>query len=443
MVRQLLLPGVAIAGALWLPCHLTSGWPLHEALIPRIGGLLAAFVPYLWVVLRRRTAVGGLGAVLLGALMMRVVMLPVTPTFSDDIYRYVWDGAVVRAGFEPYAHAPSSPALAEVRDPDIWPKVNNPTLRSIYPPVALLAFSAAGRLGGGVLGMKLMSVFFDLATALVVAWMLRRRGRDPAAVALYAWNPLVVAETAMSGHMDPLAWFPLMLGLALLDSRSAWTRRLASVALAVSTGTKILAGALWPFFVRRDRAALWAFPLVLGAIVTPFALEAGPTMFESLETYGRKWEANAGAYLVVETFIGAAVGTVEAVEWRRDQTARRAARITVILAFLGVLAWLWRRRASPEEAAFGAVAAFVVLSPTVHPWYVAWLTPFLPLGRGRAWMLLTATAPLSYFSLKTWLDPAVRTWGGSLWITAAVWGPFAALLAWDVWRTKRTATPEI
>ncbi|MEM9665197.1 MAG: hypothetical protein AAF970_09695, partial [Bacteroidota bacterium] len=44
--------------------------------------------------------------VLLGAVGARVLYLPLLPGLSDDAYRYVWDGWVQAAGFNPYAFRP-------------------------------------------------------------------------------------------------------------------------------------------------------------------------------------------------------------------------------------------------------------------------------------------------------------------------------------------------
>ena len=41
-------------------------------------------------------------------LLMRLAMLPSTPILEDDFHRYLWDGAVVARGVNPYAHAPAA-----------------------------------------------------------------------------------------------------------------------------------------------------------------------------------------------------------------------------------------------------------------------------------------------------------------------------------------------
>ena len=42
------------------------------------------------------------------AITLRVVLLPLAPELSDDVYRYLWDGHVQLSGINPYLHAPAA-----------------------------------------------------------------------------------------------------------------------------------------------------------------------------------------------------------------------------------------------------------------------------------------------------------------------------------------------
>ncbi len=72
---------------------------------------------------------------------------------DDDYFRYLWDGAMVMAGENPYATAPKAfldgaalPAgLVEIADraPGVLAGINFPELTTIYPGTAQIGFALA------------------------------------------------------------------------------------------------------------------------------------------------------------------------------------------------------------------------------------------------------------------------------------------------------------
>ena len=60
--------------------------------------------------------------ILVVAGLLRVLMLPLPPTLSDDVLRYVWDGKVAAAGLNPYRLPPDAPELERLRD-DLWERL--------------------------------------------------------------------------------------------------------------------------------------------------------------------------------------------------------------------------------------------------------------------------------------------------------------------------------
>ena len=156
-------------------------------------------------------------AIILGvAVLARLLLLPIAPSLSGDLYRYLWEGRVIVAGGNPYRQAPDDPALRSLRDDVVWPQVNHPQLATIYPPLAEAGFALVARVWPTVTGMKAWVVLHDLLlVAVLAAWSSRAAGRAVAVLA-YAWNPLVLVEYAGSGHNDPtsMLWLALALMLA-------------------------------------------------------------------------------------------------------------------------------------------------------------------------------------------------------------------------------------
>src|SRR5262249_6419274 len=56
-----------------------------------------------------------LATILIVGVVMRCLLLPGTPV-SNDLFRYIWDGRVQAAGFNPYLYIPSDAALSGLRD---------------------------------------------------------------------------------------------------------------------------------------------------------------------------------------------------------------------------------------------------------------------------------------------------------------------------------------
>ena len=118
---------------------------LAHHLVPTLALLGAAFLMLLFAAPRLEAARGPVsGAVLLGALLLRLPLLPLPPSLSDDVLRYLWDGKVAAAGFNPYALAPAAEKLTPLRD-EIWRRLPHRSIPTVYPPLSLAAFSIAIR----------------------------------------------------------------------------------------------------------------------------------------------------------------------------------------------------------------------------------------------------------------------------------------------------------
>ena len=68
--------------------------------------------------LATREGAPAFAVLVLGAALLRLAFVVQTPTLSGDVYRYIWDGRVIGAGFNPYLHVPADPALTALRDPE-------------------------------------------------------------------------------------------------------------------------------------------------------------------------------------------------------------------------------------------------------------------------------------------------------------------------------------
>ena len=224
------------------------------------------------------------------AVGMRVAALAGEPVTSDDVYRYVWDGRVQAAGIDPYRYAPLAPQLDRLRESWLWPnasgcaelqkspgctRINRPAQRTIYPPLAEAWFRAAyGTLGIGSRagGWQGLGFAVDLAVLVALLALLRRWGRDPRWLVLYAWSPIAVIETAQGGHVDGLATLLILAMVCCLRRRPAW----AGVLLGAATLIKLYPALLFPLLLkRRSPAAVASFAGVIAIAYLPHVVEVG------------------------------------------------------------------------------------------------------------------------------------------------------------------------
>jgi hypothetical protein len=406
------------------------------------------------------------------AILFRATLLFTTPpTLSDDVYRYIWDGRLMNAGVNPYAHAVESPLLDRFDSPQRH-LVNNSWMASPYLPAAQALFAAVYRIAPDrPLAFQLAAVLFDLLTGWLVSDLLSRLGLPQARALIYLWNPLVIIEFAHGAHVDALMICLMMAAFwALVATRS----KLPSVVtLAAATLTKGLPALLLPVVARRwgwRRTIVYA-GLIIAACL-PFALGAGwgltgpldgQGLFGALRIYAAHWNYNGGLYHWLEVWLSGyrTPGAVppEIVGWGPIRAARLI--VAVILGLVLIAVW-WkgpvlslskgrqcdddrsaersRRSLALLRLAVVPLAAYLVLATTVHPWYVTLIIPLLPFllpqkgGASRSgrfllpWLTFSAVVPLSYL---TYLDPAnLREYDL---VRLVEYVPLYLLLVWSAW----------
>ncbi|MGB3455614.1 MAG: glycosyltransferase 87 family protein [Litorimonas sp.] len=432
----------------WTPGTTTADHPVSALIM----GLTLASLS--WLALIFSLPRGTLGrvlfvAALLAGLTVRLSFFGSNPVYEDDWQRYLWDGAVVAKGLNPYSHSPQVIADAGLFDavtPDLQPyvdldsvsggitaRINNPDLSTIYPPVAQAAFGLAHALAPFQLdGLRTVFLLSDLLTLGLLILALTRFGVDPSASLLFWLNPVAIFAVFNGAHMDGLLLPPLVAAL-LLARRRPW---LGGAALAVAAAVKIWPLLLAPLLfrhLRRRPAQLASTALVvtgfttmlLAPMVLPLSSEAG------LVAYSSGWTNSSFLF-----------------PWLRaglDVLAGDADRLTRILVAVGLAALsLWLGLASRDEPervpaqALGLVAALIWLSPTGYSWYLVWLLAFLPFAP-RAWAGALFAGAAAYY-VRFWLGEMDRYDLYTLALVPLWYGVPLLLLAAAFYRTRSHGT---
>src|SRR6266511_371949 len=227
----------------------------------------------------------------IGALA-RLVLVAAPPTLSTDAYRYVWDARVAHAGINPYLHAPWAKELEPLRDAEVFPRLNHPTWRTIYPPGAQAFFQAVYRIRpDSVIAMKVALGLAELIGLVVVLGLLRSAGQPLSQAVIYAWNPLVLVEVWGMGHLDALI-IPAVAASAWAAMRARYA--LAGALLGVGALVKLYPAALLPLLpLAAWPAAVTAFVSIVLVGYAP-ALLSGTVALGSLPRYVSEEYFNPG-----------------------------------------------------------------------------------------------------------------------------------------------------
>ncbi len=351
------------------------------------------------------------------ALLFRAILFFSEPCLSDDIHRYLWEGYLQSQGVNPFSHAPLAPELVPLRN-DGWARVNNKDAAAIYPPLLQALHAAAFMIFRSAWGFKLLFLLAEAALIWVLLRLLKLYGRSSGDIVFYAWNPLVVVEIAGSGHHDACV-VALLLAAALFALTAQQGK--ATLALAGSILCKFYPVVSLPFFLKRIgwRYLVWV-PFMLVAGYLPYA-SAGARLFEALLYYREKWRFNGFLFLQLS-------------EQLKDD--RQVEQLMVLMVGVVIAVCLCLRLDLLEQL-YWATAAVLLCAPTLFPWYLIWMAPFLCFFPNPAWLLLTALGPLSYYVLIEWWT--LGLWRQSeLFLKLQYW-PFYGLLIWNflrVWRAR-------
>ncbi len=359
---------------------------------------------------------------------------------SQDLYSYASYGHLLVAY---HANPYFVPASAYPHDP-LYPYIFWKTVVPLYGPVwigvcALLSAIAGADHVAVVLAFRAFALVMHLLNMLLVAAVLQTRGQSPRTVALgtqlYGWNPLVLLESSLNGHVDVFMLTFLLLGL-LLRARAEragvarWGGMVApllpltlaalvkyialpAVALALFLAWRtVLTGPSLPAPAgRASRRPRWG--PALRTLLCGTAL-CGGTVAAFYGPFLRAHSFNeaVGIYAAQPSTTGAFNSLLFTIRvWNktrllpasltplREHTLWTLGTLAAMLvALVGGALWVWRDPTTRTLAlaALGTWGAFLVGSPWFFPWYLTALVGLvavsLPVGADRLGRALAAFA---------------------------------------------------
>jgi hypothetical protein len=231
-------------------------------------------------------------------------------------------------------------------------------------------------------------------------------------------------------------------------SRRPWA---AGATIAASVLTKYVALAAALPLARRGGWRLVAAAVFVAATIWGLAARGGALPTGALGSYATRWEFNSVLYPAASSAIDAARlpdrAKASYIRWKDEQRPQRPwmqrvfpyfypaffARVALALVLAIVLVGIAVKIRETEAAVFASLGAFLLFSPTLHPWYLLWVLPFAARRREPAFFYLASAIPLSYGLLEPipgWTPLAIRL---------VEYVPFALLLGWTLWPARRSA----
>lgn len=314
-------------------------------------------------------------------LLLRLLLLFAFPLLSDDVYRFIWDGHLLRSGINPLAQLPAY-YLEEAQGvvgltPELFGLLNSPDYYTIYPPIAQAVFTASTTLApnswwGAAVVMKLFLLAAELGTFYLLWQLLKAWSLPRERLLLYWLNPLILVEIMGNLHFEGLMIVFLLLSLwALIQSR--WW--LAGGAFALSVASKLLPLMFLPFLIVR----LWRngrsrpfliFSLAFGGLclllfAPLLATGLSGNFGSSLDLYFRKFEFNASLY-----YIAREIG-YQQTGWNQIAVIGPALAkgVAVSILLFAAVEGLYRRSGAPSWRAYAQVV-YKQLFPKLLP--ISW-----------------------------------------------------------------------
>ena len=327
-----------------------------------------------------------LAIILLGALVLRLLLLPQFPMpgISRDAWRYIWCARVLLHGYSPYVHAPGETIFLPLRD-FIFTNMRFRNVPTIYLPVAQGVYALSYLLApSNLVALKGIFLLCDLVTCGALTWLLACKGLDPRHVIIYAWCPLPIVEYALQGHVDPLTIMFTVLAVLCSTSTKHGARVLTGILIGLGALTKIYPIILLAVVLRRrDWSLLAACGVTILAGYLPFLIMGHGQVLGFLPTYINEQGDNAGVVQWAVRWISPHLGFTSAstlvLEYVVDLVVVGAAALAVLLLRL-------RERVSVEAALALLIGTVFAVSSHVFPWYVPALLPWVALLAGPLWV---------------------------------------------------------
>ncbi|MBL4703592.1 MAG: DUF2029 domain-containing protein [Flavobacteriales bacterium] len=334
-----------------------------------LGLFAVAFAAYFILVTKKDCT---LKEMLVAGIMLRLMLMGVSPELSDDYYRFAFDGEMLVQGENPYTVFPDSLENPTSYEAMLVAEMNSPKYYTVYPPINQIFFSLPSLIAGDNLlvysyVLRILIILFEILMALLLLKMLQFLKKDLKLFGWYFLNPLVIVELTGNLHFEGVTMFFFLLAIYMLMIGKVWR---SAIVFAVAVGTKLIPLMLLPFFIKRLKMKSFLYlgivALVLLVLFIPFIdAQLISNMGSSVQLYFHSFMFNGSLFYVFNEVLGVFTGY----EYNLEVLGSIFPCLVLITI---VIMSLMERKLSWESLIKKGMFALLIyysVASVVHPWY--------------------------------------------------------------------------
>jgi len=319
------------------------------------------------------------------------------PNFSDDYYRFLWDGLLNNSGISPFEYIPSdfitNHPHGRIYD-ELYIKLNSKEYYSVYPPMKQVLFSLAATaktVQGGLFNLKLIIVVGNVFLFFMLKKLAAILKLNPLLPFYVLLNPLVIIETTGNLHFEAITVSLFLYGYILMHKK----RFMASgIFLGTSILMKLLPVLFLPFLLRplhlHQRSGILIGIAILSLLATPFypSLDTIGHMLNSLNLYFQTFEFNSSLFNFINLPLSVVLGY--------DAT-KFAGPICLILFLSFYIYSNFRFERNNSFFLFYLLTlVYYLFASTVHPWYFIYVLIIGMLAEAKSSLVIGFSILISY-----------------------------------------------
>jgi len=386
-----------------------GNWIERHQTTPLLLTYFTALVCYLFVLQEKKSP----NFLFVLGVTARLTLFISLPSLSDDIYRFIWDGTLLKNGIHPFAELPGFYLDKEVTglNQALYNRLNSPNYFSIYPPLNQFIFWLSAQFNGSWLAsaniIRVLILGADIGSFFLLKKLLVIYQKEEHLAFFYFLNPLVILEFVGNIHFEGVVIFFLLAGLLFYEQKK---NILAASSIGIAIGTKLLPVIYLAFLLfkglknKRWWVAIFSGLVGLSTLLPMVSQEFLDGMQSSLDLYFRKFEFNASLYFIAREIGFSYYGYNNIAMIGPMLSIFSIISICMISIYGSIKKW-----ELPKVFLF-ILTAYLLFTTTVHPWYILPLVAFGVLSGYWYPIVWSATIFLTYtgytasgFELPMWI----------------------------------------